>query len=216
MAACLLCLGLWARAVPELKERTCGLDRADSWSTDGHKWLQVPYDSGFAIVRHDEAHRRAMDISASYLPAAPEDGRKPTHFGPELSRRARGFAVWAILKSLGRKGVAKLIRGLCAAASVLQEYLSGVEGITIENEVVLNHLILTFDDGRRDPDYLASKMEAGLNFDGAHFFRTSRWKGRNMLRISIIEDGTGVDEIKALARKIERVWVELNSTHLAV
>ncbi|MEL6103744.1 MAG: aminotransferase class V-fold PLP-dependent enzyme, partial [Pseudomonadota bacterium] len=166
--------GLWARAVPELKERTCGLDRADSWSTDGHKWLQVPYDSGFAIVRHAEAHRRAMDISASYLTEAPEDGRNPTHFGPELSRRARGFAVWAILKSLGRKGVAKLIRGHCAAASVLQEYLSGVEGITIENEVVLNQLILTFDDGRRDPDYLASKMEAGLNFDGAHFFRTSR------------------------------------------
>ena len=85
--------GLWARAVPELKALTQGLDRADSWSTDGHKWLQVPYDSGFAIVRHADAHRRAMDISASYLSEAPGDGRNPTHFGPELSRRARGFAV---------------------------------------------------------------------------------------------------------------------------
>lgn len=202
--------GLWARAVPELKDRTGGLDRADSWSTDGHKWLQVPYDSGFAIVRHPEAHRRAMDISASYLSEAAGDGRNPTHFGPELSRRARGFAVWAILKSLGRQGVADLIRRHCDAARELANRLSAVEGITIENEVALNQLVLTFNNEHTAPDVLASKMEAALNADGAHFFRTSKWRGRNMLRISVIEDGTDVAAIQRLSTKIERIWAEMN------
>ena len=199
--------GLWARAVSELKDRTRGLERADSWSTDGHKWLQVPYDSGFAIVRHTDSHRRAMDISASYLSEAPGDGRNPTHFGPELSRRARGFAVWAILKSLGREGVADLIRGHCDAAATLANMLSDVDGITVENEVALNQLVLTFRDGRREPDTLASVMEAALNADGAHFFRTSKWQGRNMLRVSVIEDGADVAAIQKLGAKIERCWM---------
>ncbi|MEM8801755.1 MAG: pyridoxal-dependent decarboxylase [Pseudomonadota bacterium] len=204
--------GLWARSVPELKARTEGLDRADSWSTDGHKWLQVPYDSGFAIVRNPDAHRRAMDISASYLSQDPGDGRNPTHFGPELSRRARGFAVWAIMKSLGRDGVAQLIRGHCEAAQILAERLSTVDGITVENEVALNQLVLTFADGHRAPDWLASKMETALNADGAHFFRTSQWRGQNMLRVSVIEDGTDADAIKRLAEKIRQVWIETKET----
>lgn len=198
--------GLWARAVPELKNRTSGLDRADSWSTDGHKWLQVPYDSGFAIIRDANAHRKAMDISASYLSEAPGDGRNPTHFGPELSRRARGFAVWAILKSLGREGVADLIRNHCVAARKLADKLAAIEGITVENEVALNQLVLTFADGRRSPDNLATDMEQALNADGEHFFRTARWQGRNMLRISIIEDQTDDAAIEKLGAKIERCW----------
>ena len=201
--------GLWARAVPALKERTAGLDRADSWSTDGHKWLQVPYDSGFAIVRHPDAHRHAMDISASYLTENPQDGRNPTHYGPELSRRARGFAVWAILKALGRKGVAEMIGGHCEAARVLADRLASIDGISVENEVILNQLVLTFDDGCRDPDFLTSAMEKRLNADGEHFFRTSKWRNRNMLRISIIEDGTDLDAILKLVEKIIATWKDL-------
>ena len=198
--------GLWARAVPDLKGRTLGLERADSWSTDGHKWLQVPYDSGFAIVKHPDAHRRAMDISASYLSENPDDGRNPTHFGPELSRRARGFAVWAILKSLGRDGVSELIGGHCRAAQSLADQLADVQGISVENEVSLNQLVLTFADGVREPDDLADIMEVRLNSDGEHFFRTSKWQGRNMLRISIIEDGTDTPAIQRVAEKIARTW----------
>ncbi|MEM9425138.1 MAG: pyridoxal-dependent decarboxylase [Pseudomonadota bacterium] len=203
--------GLWARVVPELKERTHGLDRADSWSTDGHKWLQVPYDSGFAIVRDPDAHRRAMDISASYLSEAEGDGRNPTHFGPELSRRARGFAVWAILKSLGRDGVAQLIRGHCSAAQALADRLVRVDGITVVNEVSLNQLVLTFNDGCQDGDDLATQMEQALNADGAHFFRKTRWQGHNMLRVSIIEDGTDEAAIQTLGAKIERCWKAVRS-----
>lgn len=204
--------GLWARAVPGLKGRTAGLERADSWSTDGHKWLQVPYDSGFAIVRHPAAHRRAMDISASYLTESPGDGRNPTHFGPELSRRARGFAVWAILRSLGREGVAELVGRHCAGARELARSLAGVEGVTVENEVVLNQLVLTFSDGRRDPDALTAGMERALNADGRHFFRTTVWRGRTMLRVSIIEDGTDGAALRRLAAKIRRCWGEIRDS----
>ena len=94
--------GLWARLLPEKSHLTRGLERADSWSVDGHKWLQIPYDSGFAIVKNSDAHRRAMNISASYLNHATSDGRNPTEYNPELSRRARGFAAWAVIQSLGR------------------------------------------------------------------------------------------------------------------
>jgi glutamate/tyrosine decarboxylase-like PLP-dependent enzyme len=121
--------GLWARAVPELREQCRGIERADSWAVDGHKWLQMPYDSGFAIVRHSDAHRRAMDITASYLTEDPRDGRNPTHFGPELSRRARGFAAWVMLQTLGRKGVAEIVRRHCACARLVAERLVPVPGM---------------------------------------------------------------------------------------
>ncbi|MFP4005003.1 MAG: pyridoxal phosphate-dependent decarboxylase family protein, partial [Alphaproteobacteria bacterium] len=127
--------GLWARAVPHLSALCRGVERADSWITDGHKWLQVPYDSGFAIVKDAAAHRRAMDITASYLTHDPDDGRNPTHFGPELSRRARGFAVWAVLQALGRKGVEELVSRHCACAAHIAERLSAEDGIEVLNEV---------------------------------------------------------------------------------
>ncbi|MEM1378295.1 MAG: aminotransferase class V-fold PLP-dependent enzyme [Pseudomonadota bacterium] len=203
--------GLWARAVPELKGRTQGLDRADSWSTDGHKWLQVPYDSGFAIVRHPEAHRRAMDISASYLSETASDGRNPTHFGPELSRRARGFAVWAILKSLGREGVVRLVRRHCKAAQRLASLLAPIDGIIVENTIALNQLVLTFSDCQRTPDELVDAMQDKLNADGTHFFRTSHWQGRNMLRVSIIEDGTDEAAIQRLGARIVRCWAAVRA-----
>ena len=94
--------GLWARAAPELKTLARGVEDADSWVTDGHKWLQVPYDCGFAIVRDREAHERAMNNWASYLPAVEAGDRVPSAFVPELSRRARGMPVWAMLKALGQ------------------------------------------------------------------------------------------------------------------
>lgn len=199
--------GLWARAVPELSFRTAGLERADSWSTDAHKWLQVPYDSGVAIVRHAEAHRRAMDVTAGYLSNAPEDGRNPTQYGPELSRRARGFAVWAVLKVLGREGVADLVRRHCNGAQRLANRLSGIDGIHVLNRVTLNQIALRFEDARGDADALTAAVEAGLN-DAEHFVRTAEWRGQRILRLSVIEDGTDDAALDRLAMKIERVWAE--------
>src|SRR5690606_30178359 len=106
--------GLWARAVPEMTQLADGLDLADSWATDGHKWLQLPYDCGLAFVRHPDAHRRAMAIEASYLPKGNAIEHDPSLYVPELSRRARGFAAWAMIKALGRKGIADMVRRHCA------------------------------------------------------------------------------------------------------
>jgi glutamate/tyrosine decarboxylase-like PLP-dependent enzyme len=200
--------GLWARAVPELKALASGVERADSWSVDGHKWLQVPYDSGFAIVRDARAHRRAMDISASYLSESPGDGRNPTHYNPELSRRARGFAVWMMIQVLGRKGIAEMVRRHCACAALIAERCRAVDGIEVLNEVRLNQVVLCFrgDGDDRGADALAEKMADALNATGRFFLRTADWKGRRVLRISVISDSTDRGVAEELAGAIEQTW----------
>ena len=204
--------GLWARASVTTRALTRGIARADSWSTDGHKWLQIPFDSGFAIVRDRDAHRRAMDIAASYLSDAPEDGRSATHFNPELSRRARGFAVWATLRALGRDGISDMVRNHCDCASLLAHKLKKVPGIRIANDVVLNQLALSFDRGAgdEDADRMTRAMEAALNADGNHFFRTAQWRGRCVLRVSVISQDTGPEHIQVLARKMISLWHEIS------
>jgi len=110
--------GLWARVSPNHAHLAAGIEASDSWATDGHKWLQTPYDIGYAIVRDTEAHRRAMTIAASYLPTASDDERDPSHLVPELSRRARGFPTWALLKHFGRRGIADMIAQHCRLAQL--------------------------------------------------------------------------------------------------
>jgi len=180
--------GLWARAVPELRQLASGVERADSWAVDGHKWLQIPYDSGFAIVRSADAHRRAMDISASYLTEGPGDGRNPTHFNPELSRRARGFAAWMMIQVLGRQGIAEIVRRHCTCAALIADRCRAVDGIEVLNDVCLNQVVLSFggsEDGR-GADALTEQMADALNARGRFFLRTAEWKGRHVLRISVI------------------------------
>ena len=204
--------GLWARTSVTTRALTDGIDRADSWSTDGHKWLQIPFDAGFAIVRDKDAHRRAMDMSASYLSEAPEDGRNATHYNPELSRRARGFAVWATFKALGRDGITDMVRNHCDCASLLAHKLSRVPGIRILNDVVLNQVVLAFDppgSGGDHPDAMVQRMEDALNADGMHFFRSAVWRGQSVLRVSVIGLDTGPEHIQFLAAKIERLWADI-------
>ena len=119
--------GLWARACPELRAQTEGVEGADSWAIDGHKWLQTPYDSGFLFVRDEAALRRAMSLTASYLPHS-ADQRDPGDYTPELSRRARGFAVWAVLSRLGRAGVAEMVGRHCRVARRMAEHPTGTGG----------------------------------------------------------------------------------------
>lgn len=200
--------GLWARTSPRLRKATSGIEKADSWSTDGHKWLQVPYDSGFAIVRNAAAHRRAMDMTASYISASPEDGRNPTHFGPELSRRARGFSVWAILKALGRQGVAEMVERHCDTAGLLAQELAKLPGVALHNEVALNQVTISFHEDHYGLN-LSAEMEQRLNTDPRHFFRTAEWKGETVLRISVISRETGAEEARRLAASIEGHWREM-------
>ncbi len=179
--------GLWARACPQRKHLTQGIEEADSWAVDGHKWLQTPYDCGYAIVRDEEAHRRAMTIAASYLPSAQGGERDPTHFVPELSRRARGFATWAMIKHLGRAGIAAMIERNCRAAHCIAERLRADNGIAILNDVVLNQVLVRFGvDGPDDKaDRLTEMTIRRIQSDGICFAGGAKWRGRQAMRISV-------------------------------
>jgi len=200
--------GLWARAVPELRVLASGAERADSWAVDGHKWLQMPYDTGFAIVRDADAHRRAMDISASYLSESAADGRNPTNFGPELSRRARGFAAWTMIQVLGRSGIAEIVRRHCECATLIATKCRTVDGIEVLNRVCLNQVVLCFrgSEGDGEADALTQQMADALNATGRFFVRTAEWKGRRVLRVSVISNDTDHTVAEDLAASLEETW----------
>jgi glutamate/tyrosine decarboxylase-like PLP-dependent enzyme len=193
--------GLWARAVPEMAALVAGVDAADSWATDGHKWLQLPFDSGLAIVRDAEAHRRAMTIAASYLPLAAGE-YEPSHYAPELSRRARGFAAWAMIKTLGRAGIAELVRNHCRFARQLAARLAAEPGVTVINEVVLNQVIVAFGDGDAETRDLIRQLQS----DNVCFAGGGQWRGRWVLRISIIAAPLDESDIVRLADAIVAAW----------
>lgn len=198
--------GMWARTVPELSELCAGVERADSWSVDGHKWLQIPYDSGFAIVRHSHAHRRAMDTSASYLGEAPWGARTPSQYCPELSRRARGFAAWAVIQSLGRRGIREMVQRHCNCARQLAAALSQEPAVEIVNSVVLNQLALSVGPGlpEEERNRLTDAAAAHLAEDNCVFLECANWRGRRVLRVSIISRETGPADIDFLAGEILR------------
>lgn len=191
--------GLWARVCPELEQLTSAIERADSWATDGHKWLQLPYDSGFAIVRDAEIQRRAMAINASYLPSSEYE---PGHFTPELSRRARGFPAWAMLKTLGREGVREMVQRHCRCAQQLAAALRAEPGVRVVNEVVLNQLIVRFGED----DALTSAVIAQLQAENVCFTGGARWRGQWVMRLSIISADLNEDDIQRLADAILRAW----------
>jgi glutamate/tyrosine decarboxylase-like PLP-dependent enzyme len=200
--------GLWARACPSRAALVAGVDEADSWATDGHKWLQLPYDSGFAIVRDADAHRRAMTAAASYLPAAQGAERDPAQHVPELSRRARGFAAWALLQHLGRQGVAALVQRHCDAARALAAALSAEPGVAVLNDVVLNQVLVQFgtaEDGAA-ADALTAAVIARVQRDGECFAGGTRWKGRWVMRLSVIGYSTDADDIRRSAGAIVTAW----------
>ncbi|WP_426238259.1 pyridoxal phosphate-dependent decarboxylase family protein [Pararhizobium sp. DWP1-1-3] len=178
--------GLWAQASPEKRNLTAGVGLADSWATDGHKWLQTPYDCGYAIVRDELAHRRAMSIAASYLPLVAQGERDPSHYVPELSRRARGFPTWSMIKHLGRDGIAALIDRNCEAAFVFGGRLAKEPGIEIVNSVVLNQVIVRFgtDMSADDADTATRRTIARLQQDGTAFAAGALWRKRQVMRLS--------------------------------
>ncbi|MBI3208440.1 MAG: aspartate aminotransferase family protein [Candidatus Solibacter usitatus] len=169
--------GLWAAASPRYEHLMEGFTEADSWATDAHKWLNVPYDSGLAFVRHADNLRSAMSISAAYLPQG--EHREPSQFVPELSRRARGVEIWAALKSLGRAGLATLIERNCALA---QRFAAGLSAAGFEtlNEVVLNQVLVSFGTPER-----TLKVIAEIQKDGTCWCGGTVWQGRTAMRISV-------------------------------
>ena len=170
--------GLWAMASPALRRLAAGVEKADSWATDAHKLLNVPYDSGFAFVRDAEPLRAAMAVTADYLPPAGRE-RNPSDFTPELSRRARGVEVWAALKSLGRSGTTEMIERCCRHARRFADGLRAA-GCEILNEVVLNQVLVSFGNAET-----TSRVIAGIQSDGTCWCGGTVWQGRTAMRISI-------------------------------
>jgi len=158
-----------------------GVEAADSWATDGHKWLNVPYDSGYAFCARPAAHKAAMAFTAAYLGDASETLRSPGDWGLESSRRARGFATWAALRELGRDGVAALVDRCCAHARRFAERLSAADGVRVVNDVVLNQVLVRFDDD----DAATERVLAVVQRSGVCWMGGTTWGGLRLMRISV-------------------------------
>lgn len=182
--------GLWAAASPACRHLMEGYDGADSWGTDAHKWLNVPYDSGLVFCRDEEAMRAAMSVSAAYLVRTPGSTREPDRYTPELSRRARGVEVWAALRSLGRAGLAGLIDRTCTHARRFAEGLK-TAGYEILNDVVLNQVLVSFGDSEATRRVIAAVQEDGTCWCGG-----TVWQGRDAMRISVSSWVTDDDDVE--------------------
>jgi glutamate/tyrosine decarboxylase-like PLP-dependent enzyme len=169
--------GLWATTAPSTASLATGMDAADSWATDFHKWLNVPYDSGIALVRDAQALRAAMAITADYLPTS--EFRNPSDFTPELSRRARGVEVWAALRSLGKQGVAELVERNCRQA---RRFAAGLEaaGFKVLNDVVLNQVLVVFKDAAT-----TNRVVSKIQTEGTCWCGGTVWQGQTAMRISV-------------------------------
>jgi glutamate/tyrosine decarboxylase-like PLP-dependent enzyme len=170
--------GMWAATAPSRVNLTNGMANADSWATDLHKWLNVPYDSGLGIVRDADALRAAMAITAEYLPTD-SPYRNPSDFTPELSRRARGVEVWAALRTLGRKGVSEMIERNCRQARRFAEGFKAA-GYKVLNDVVLNQVLVSFGDADK-----TNRIIAGIQTDGTCWCGGTVWQGQAAMRISV-------------------------------
>lgn len=187
--------GLWAAASPRFRHLVHGCERADSWATDAHKWLNVPYDCGVVFCRHPAAHGEAMAVAASYLQRA--EGRSPSDWVPESSRRARGFAVWAPLQALGRSGVADLVDRCCDHARAFAGLLGARPGVEILNDVVLNQVLVRFGDDERTREVVRRVQEGGVCWLGA-----TDWQGRAAMRISVSSFRTTGEDVERSAAAI--------------
>jgi glutamate/tyrosine decarboxylase-like PLP-dependent enzyme len=171
--------GLWAATSPSLRHLVAGVDRADSWSTDAHKWLNVGYDCGFVAVRDPDAHRASMATSAAYLMRSEQ--RENWEYVLDSSRRARGFVLYAAIRSLGREGVQALVERCCALARRMADRLGEADGVEVLNDVVLNQVLVRFGDDDARTRAVIEAIQAG----GTAWMGGTSWQGRAAMRISV-------------------------------
>jgi glutamate/tyrosine decarboxylase-like PLP-dependent enzyme len=193
--------GLWAQAAPARKHLTAGIEHADSWATDAHKWLNVTYDCGLAFVKDPLSLRAAMAISAAYLPQTTH--REPMHYTPEASRRARGIEAWAVLRSLGRQGVADLIERNCRLATRFADQLQQ-SGYEIVNDVALNQVLVSFGSSEHTLSVIKRIQEEGTCWCGS-----TVWQGKTAMRISVSSWMTTVADVdRSVAAMIQSEKIE--------
>jgi glutamate/tyrosine decarboxylase-like PLP-dependent enzyme len=185
--------GLWAAASPSLRHLVRGVERADSWATDAHKWLNVPYDSGLAFCAHPAAHRAAMGVHAEYLVHDAGANRDQMDWNPEFSRRARGFPVYAALRSLGRSGTRALVERCCAHARRAADGLRELPGVEVLNDVVLNQVLFRLDSDERTQETLLAVQRSG-----EVWLSGTTWDGRAAIRVSVSNWQTSQDDVDKL------------------
>ena len=189
--------GLWAAATPRLRHLLRGSERADSWATDCHKWLNVPYDSGLAFCAHPDAHREAIGVTASYLIHSNDRReRDAMDWTPEFSRRARGFAVYAAIRELGRSGITAMIENSCERAQQFAKLLEE-GGATVLNDVVLNQVLVRFGDGEATRETIARVQQ-----DGTCWLGGTDWFGEHAMRISVSNWRTSEEDVERSAAAI--------------
>ncbi len=184
--------GLWALASLELRPALDGIELADSWATDAHKTLNVPYDCGVAIVAHPSALRSTFGVHASYLILADDDRGDPSEKVPEFSRRARGVPVWAAILSLGRNGISELVNRLVANARLMAQGLSEIEGCVVLNEIAFTQVCFAFENDQRTDEICAKLIE-----DKSVWISGSKWRGRSVLRVSVSNWSTNSEDVAA-------------------
>jgi glutamate/tyrosine decarboxylase-like PLP-dependent enzyme len=199
--------GLWAAAAPALRHLLTGYEAADSWGTDAHKTLNVPYDCGIAIVRDAAALRSAMGLHASYLMHDTEGPGDPFEKAPELSRRARGVPVWAALRSLGREGVAAQVTGLAEAAAGIADGLAGLDGVEVLNDVCYTQVCVAFGD-----DATTRAVTARVIEEGRVWMSGSRWRDRDVLRVSVSNWRTGPAEVEAAVDAVRSALADVHGS----
>jgi glutamate/tyrosine decarboxylase-like PLP-dependent enzyme len=204
--------GLWARASLSFRHLLEGVELADSWATDAHKWLNVPYDCGIAIVRHSDAHRAAMTHRASYI--APSDAaRDQIDWNPEWSRRGRGFALYAAIRELGASGLESLIERTCKHAQTLARGIATLPHVELIADPLINQGLVAFKDPAGttalDDDLFTDRVIAAVNEGGEAFFSGTTWKGRRSMRISVCSWRTTDDDVARAVAAVERVLCNL-------
>lgn len=189
--------GLWAAVAPERAYLTSGIEEADSWAVDAHKWLNVPYDSAFAFVRDQQALQASMTVTAAYLLQG--ETREPNQYTPEMSRRARGLEIWAVLRSLGRSGLAELIERTCKHAARFAEGFTAA-GYQVLNEVVLNQALVSFGDAAT-----TQRVIAAIQADGTCWCGATVWQGQPAMRISVSSWATTEEDVGRSLAAMNRI-----------
>jgi glutamate/tyrosine decarboxylase-like PLP-dependent enzyme len=196
--------GLWAAASPTMRHLVAGIEQADSWAVDGHKWLNVPYDTGYVFCNDPDAHGASMSYTAAYLVRGSDQvARAPSDYVVESSRRARGFATWAALRELGSQGLADLVDRCCALARRFGDQLRVTDGVQIGNDIVLNQVLASFgSDDRTD------RVIDGVQREGTCWMGGTTWHGRRYMRISVSNLSTSAADVDRSVSAIRRVLAE--------
>ena len=201
--------GLWAAASPRYRHLLKGVEAADSWATDGHKWLNVPYDCGYAFVADSQAHRASMSHDAPYL-IHHDDARNGLDWTPEWSRRARAFPTYAALRQLGREGIAGLVERCCQHAHSIVMEIGRLPGAEVVSEPIINQGLLRFPDPKpgasdADHDRRTDEVIAKIVASGEAFFGGTTWRGRRAMRVSVSNWQTSENDVRRVVRAVKKV-----------